>query len=141
MKGPLAILLLLFHAAPALSGEVAVIANPTVPVQALTSAELLDIYNGDVKEWPDGSAIVVFDLKPASAVKDAFYGYLGKSASRMKSTWMKSLLSGEGRPPEAYPDGEALLEKVMQTPGAIGFVDRRLVTAGVRELVVIPFKD
>lgn len=134
------LILLVLLAAPALSAEVAVIANPSVPVKTITSAELLDIYSGDIKEWRDGSPIVVLDLKPNSVVKEAFYEYLGKSSSRMKSIWMKNMLSGEGRPPEAQESGEKILEKVMSTPGAIGYVERSLVTAGVVELVVITFE-
>ena len=128
-------------AAPALSAEVVVIAHPSVPVKTMTSAELLDVYMGDVKEWQDGSPIIVLDLKPKSAVKEAFYTYLGKSSSRMKSIWMKNMLSGEGRPPEAHESGEKILEKVMSTPGAIGYIDRSLVNGSVVELVVITYEE
>jgi ABC-type phosphate transport system substrate-binding protein len=135
------LVLLILLAAPALSAEVAVIVNPSVPLKTITSTELLDVYSGDVKEWDDGSPIVVLDLKPKSSVKDAFYDYLGKSSSRMKSIWMKNMLSGEGRPPEPQTSGEELVQKVMNTPGAIGYVDRTLVRAGVNELVVITFEE
>ena len=63
--------------APASSGDVAVIAHPSVPVRQISRAELLDLYTGDVKEWRNGESIVVLDLKPKSVTKDAFYDYLG----------------------------------------------------------------
>jgi ABC-type phosphate transport system substrate-binding protein len=131
------ILLLLATAAPAAGAEVAVIAHPSVPVSAISRAQLFDLYAGDVKEWDNGDPIVVIDLKPRADVKQAFYGYLGKSASRMKSIWMKNMLTGEGKPPESMPTQEELLRKVASTPGAIGYVDRRLVTGEVRTLTVI----
>ena len=124
---------------PVSSGEVAVIAHPSVPVRQISRPELLDLYTGDVREWRDGKPIVVFDLKLKSSIKDAFYGYLGKSSSRMKSIWMKNLLSGEGQPPEAQPSEAEILQKVISTPGAIGYIDRTLVTGDVVELVIIPF--
>lgn len=121
--------------------EVAIIAHPSVPVDHITSAELLDLYAGDIKEWSNGSPIVVVDLKPKSIVKDTFYKYLGKSPSRMKSIWMKAMLSGEGQPPQAQDTEAEMLEKVARTPGAIGYLDRSLVTAAVVELAVIPVES
>jgi len=128
-------------AARASSAEVAVIANPSVPVDHISSTELLDLYAGDIKEWGNGAPIVVLDLKPKSTIKDAFYAYLGKSSSRMKSIWMKNMLSGEGQPPKAEPTERDILEVVAKTPGAIGYVNRDLVTPDVRVLAVIPVKD
>lgn len=123
------------------SAEVAVIAHPSVPVSHITSAELLDLYTGDVKEWSNGAPIIVLDLKPKSVVKDTFYNYLGKSSSRMKSIWMKNMLSGEGQPPQAQASEQEVLETVAKTPGAIGYVNRTLVTTAVVELVVIPVES
>lgn len=127
--------------AKASSAEIVVIANPSVPITHITSAQLLDLYSGDVKEWSDGTPIVVLDLKPKSVTKDTFYGYLGKSSSRMKSIWMKNMLSGEGQPPQAQETEQDVLEKVAKTPGAIGYINRTLVTADVIELVVIPVQS
>ena len=127
--------------AKASSAEIAVIANPSVPVTHITSAQLLDLYAGDVKEWSNGAPVIVLDLKSKSVTKDTFYKYLGKSSSRMKSIWMKNMLSGEGQPPQAQETEQDVLEKVAKTPGAIGYVNRTLVTADVIELVVIPVQS
>ena len=56
----------------------------------------------------------------------------------MKSIWMKNMLSGEGQPPQAKATEQEILEQVAKTPGAIGYVNRDLVTADVIELAVIP---
>jgi ABC-type phosphate transport system substrate-binding protein len=127
--------------APASSAEVAVIANRSVPVSQVDKVMLLDLYSGDVKEWDNGDPIVLVDLKPKSDVKAAFYDFLGKSASRMKSIWMKNLLTGEGQPPESVETQEAILEKVASTPGAIGYIDHKLVNEQVIALKVIRYGD
>jgi len=126
---------------PALSAEVAVIVHPSVPVREINRTQLLDLYSGDVKEWRNGAPIIVLDLKPKSGIKDAFYSYLGKSSSRMKSIWMKNLLSGEGDPPQAQASETEILQKVASTPGAIGYIDRSLVTDAVVEIVIIPIES
>jgi ABC-type phosphate transport system substrate-binding protein len=127
--------------APASSAEVAVIANPSVSVRQVDKAMLFDLYSGDVKEWDNGDPIILVDLKPKSDVKSAFYDFLGKSASRMKSIWMKNLLTGDGQPPESLDSQAAIVEMVASTPGAIGYVDHKLVTERVITIHIIPYGD
>jgi ABC-type phosphate transport system substrate-binding protein len=131
-------ILIVMAAAPtALCAEVAVIAHPSVPASGITKAQLLDLYTGDIKEWDNGEPIVLIDLKPKTDIKLAFYDFLGKSASRMKSIWMRNMLTGEGKPPEAMSSQEDLLQKVASTPGAIGYIDNKLVTGDVITLTII----
>ena len=118
-------------------GQVAVIANPSVPVDTITNIELLDFFSRDIRLWSDDKPVTVFDLKPKGEAKDAFYSFIGKSTSRMKSIWMKKMLSGEGDPPAALDSEESMLKKVSSTPGAIGFVHLKSVTPGVKILAVI----
>jgi len=119
------------------SGQVVVIAHKSVPLDTIKKSALLDLYTCDIKKWSDGQPVIVFDLKSPSEVKTAFYNYLGKSSSRMKSVWLKKLLSGEGEPPEAMNSEEELLGKVAATAGAIGFVSKAYVRKNVKLLLEI----
>jgi ABC-type phosphate transport system substrate-binding protein len=121
--------------------QVAVIVNSSVQTNEISSTELLDFYTRDVRVWDNGDPVIVFDLKPKSDVKEIFYNYLGKSTSRMKSIWMKKMLSGEGDPPEALDTEESVIKKVAATPGSIGFVSQSKVTENVKVLVVIEPKE
>jgi ABC-type phosphate transport system substrate-binding protein len=140
MKCTLNILFLLLVLTSGSFGQVAVIANPSVPVDTITNMELLDFYSRDIRLWNNDKPITVFDLKPKGEVKEIFYAFIGKSTSRMKSIWMKKMLSGEGDPPLALDSEEAMLKKVASTPGAIGFVELRTVTPDVKVLAVINSK-
>jgi len=119
------------------AGQVAVIVNQSVKENNVSNTELLDFYTRDVRVWQNGDPVTVFDLKPKSDVKETFYNFLGKSTSRMKSIWMKKMLSGEGDPPEALETEKDVVKKVAATPGAIGFVSESEVTEDVKVLVVI----
>ncbi len=136
-----ACILVVLLAAPASSAEVAVIAHPSVPASDISRSQLLDIFTGDVKEWKNGEPVIIVDLKPRSDVKEAFYDYLGKSSSRMKSIWMRNMLTGEGTPPESLESQAEIVERVKNTPGAIGYVNRELVTGDVIMLRVIPYGE
>ena len=123
-----------------ISGQVAVIANPSVPVDTITNIEILDFYTRDIRFWENKKPVIVFDLKPKGKVKEVFYEFLGKSTSRMKSIWMKKMLSGEGDPPEVVDSENEMINRVLSTPGSIGFVHQSLVTYKVKVLAIIESK-
>ncbi len=137
MKIVIVTLLFLFSWAEASFSQVAVIANKSVPVDTIKKSELLDFYTGDIKKWNDEQPVVILDLKPRGDTKKAFYKFLGKSPSRMKSIWLKMMLSGEGDPPLSMTSEDELLKKVASTPGAIGFVSQRRATDDVKTLFLI----
>ncbi len=117
--------------------QVAVIAHPGAPAEQLSKSELLDFYTRDVRTWNTGEPVIVFDLKQKNTVKKIFYQFLGKSTSRMKSIWMKKMLSGEGDPPEALSSQKKVGERVLSTPGAIGFVSVDSIPDGAKVLLRI----
>jgi len=119
------------------NAQVAVIANKSIKVDKISKSELLDCYTGDMPKWDDGKKVYVFDLKPKTEIKNIFYKYLGKSSSRMKSIWMKRMLSGDGEPPPALESEEQMLKKVEKTKGAIGFVSYDKVTSKIKVLAII----
>lgn len=120
--------------------QVAVIAHKSVPEDSIKKNELLDFYTGDIKKWSNGVPVVVLDLKLKCEAKNMFYKFLGKSSSRMKSIWLKKMLSGEGDPPKSLKSEEEMLNKVASTPGAIGFVSQTKVSREVKTLILIQKK-
>ena len=140
MKIAIVTLLFLFSWAEVLFSQVAVIAHKSVPVDTIKKSELLDFYTADVKKWINGEKVIVNDLKPKGEVKKIFYKFLGKTPSRMKSIWLRNMLSGEGDPPEALKSEEEMLQKIAATPGAIGFLSHTKVDNNVKTLIVIKKK-
>jgi len=140
MKIVIVTLLFLFSWPEASFSQVAVIAHKSVPVDTIKKSELLDFYTADIKKWINGEKVIVNDLKPKGEVKKIFYKFLGKTPSRMKSIWLKNMLSGEGDPPEALKSEEEMLQKIAATPGAIGFLSHTKVDNNVKTLIVIKKK-
>ena len=140
MKIAIATIIFLFSWAEASFSQVAVIAHKSVPVDTIKKSELLDFYTADIKKWINGDKVIVNDLKPKGEVKKIFYKFLGKTPSRMKSIWLRNMLSGEGDPPEALKSEEDMLQKIAATPGAIGFLSHTKVDNNVKTLIVIKKK-
>ena len=120
-----------------LRAQVVVIAHTSVSQDEINRTQLLDFYTGDIQAWSNGERVVVFDLKVKGTVRDTFYNYLGRKPSRMKSIWMKRMLSGEGDPPEAIPSEDSLLQRVAASPGSIGFVSQAKANDQVKIITVI----
>ena len=137
MRIALVTLLFLFSWPEISFSQVAVIAHKSVPVDTIKKSELLDFYTGDIKKWHDGQPVVILDLKPRGDTKKAFYKFLGKRPSRMKSIWLKKMLSGEGDPPVFMSSEEEMLKKVASTPGAIGYVNQTKVSEEMKILLVV----
>ena len=118
--------------------QIAVIINKSVPLDKIERSKLLDIYTGDVRTWDYGESIIIFDLKKKTDTKMIFYRYLGKTTSRMKSIWLKNMLSGEVEPPKTVTSEMEMLEKVEETKGAIGYISASKVTKNVKIICLIP---
>lgn len=123
---------------PVSQAAVAIIANKNVPADTLTKDQVRDIYMYDVRQWSNMLPVVVLDLTQKSTIRSTFYDYLGKPASRLKSIWLKKLLMGEGNPPEIVADEQAMISRVAELPGAIGFADASRVPDSVKILAIIP---
>jgi ABC-type phosphate transport system substrate-binding protein len=119
------------------AAQVAVIAHRSVQAEDVDKDLLFEIYKGDVRTWDDDTKIKVWDLSERGEVRDSFYEFLGKRPSRMKSIWMRKLLTGEGEPPEVSESQEKMIENVIATTGSIGYVDKELVDDRVKLLLVI----
>ncbi len=123
------------------NSQVAVIAYKSAPIDEISVSQLVDFYTGDERFWSDEDPVIVFDLEPKGEIKKTFYKYLGKSTSRMKSIWMKRMLSGEGEPPEAIKSEDEMLHRVAITKGSIGFISYTKVSNDVKVLAIIDKKD
>jgi ABC-type phosphate transport system substrate-binding protein len=119
------------------AAQVAVIAHPSVPEDSLDKDRLYDVYKGDVRSWEDGTKIKLWDLGERCEIRDSFYDFIGKRPSRMKSIWMRKLLTGEGGPPDISESQDDMLKNVIKAPGSIGYVDLKLVDDRVKLLLVI----
>jgi ABC-type phosphate transport system substrate-binding protein len=119
------------------AAQVAVIVHKDAPIDTLDQAQIRDMYSYDVTIWSNKVPVTIFDLKLHSEVREAFYKFLGRTSSRMKSIWLKKLLMGEGNPPEALKSEEEMVKKVGATPGAIGFVSQAKVNGSVKVVTII----
>ena len=117
--------------------QLVVIAHTSVPIDSLEKGELLRLFSGDLEYWDSGDPVVIADLSKKGRVRESFYEYIGKTSSRMRSLWLRRKLSGEGELPEFFESEDDLLEMVLNTPGAIGYLRAETIMNVSEELKVL----
>lgn len=105
--------------------ELVVVAHPENPRDSISLADLQLIYSGGLREWP------------GAGVQVAPYTY--PAGDDVQLVFESVILNGAVVPDRVTytaPDPAAVIEAVAADPLAVGFVPRRWMSDGVKELVV-----
>ena len=106
---------------------VAVIVNPANPVAGLNLAQVRDIFRGRALDWSlfgwSNENVTVVSREDGSGTRAAFEALV---------------MDGSPVTPSAIvqPDGDAVVDYVARTPGAIGYVSRGRVTPAVKPIAI-----
>ena len=104
-------------------GQIQVITSPDRGNVQLDRPALLAIFMMRVRQWPDGTPVHVFVLPAHSPIHDRFARErLGTYPYVLTRTWDRIVFTGTGLAPEVVGSEEEMREKVMKTPGAIGYL-------------------
>ena len=114
-----------------LKAEVAVIVSSTNQ-QAISEAEIKNLFTGKQKSFPDGNPAIVLNL-PGGDPKQTEFNQkaLGRSDAQLKAYWSKVMFTGKGNPPKEVST-EEMLKLVADNPSTIGIIDHAKVNSSVR---------
>jgi hypothetical protein len=95
----------------------------------LTRDDVINIYMGRYRAFPDGRPAHPLDAARNSAERERFYRLLlKKSPGEVQAYWARLVFSGRTRPPRELPDVHALTGELDSDPLAIAYVERKDVT-------------
>lgn len=115
------------------SQAVSIIVNPSVPAAELSTRELRAIYTMRLDRWANGDEIQVFVLPKQSPIHQQFSKkVLQALPHQLQAVWYRLVYSGMGRAPTEVQDEQEMLERVSQTPGAIGYLENADEVSGVQ---------
>ncbi len=101
------------------------IANPTVDPKFINRQTLRSVFTLRVRTWPDGTPVHVFVLNDNDERHAAFCSdVLGTFPYILRRAWDRNLFSGTGLIPETVSNESEMLQKVADTPGAIGYLTK-----------------
>lgn len=105
------------------AGQIQVITSPDRGNVQLDRPALLAIFMMRVRQWPDGTPVHVFVLPAHNPIHDRFARErLGTYPYVLTRTWDRIVFTGTGLAPEIVGSEQEMREKVMKTPGAIGYL-------------------
>lgn len=129
----------LLLATPCFAHHMAVVVSKETAVDNITSAQLGKIFRGETKKWSDGRFVVLV-FHHASPGETITLQHLNKMTSLQLQAW-----TTEHHDSLKFVDSDQdVLNAVETTPGAIGLVDVRSVTDGVKIVRVdgkVPMED
>lgn len=122
----------LFSSAFSATAEVAIIVNPGA-AKSPSQAEVANIFL--VKD----KSLSGIDQKDWNPIKDKFYSTItNKNEAQLKSYWSGLVFTGKGQPLLSVADDAAVVAKVANDAGAIGYVDSTAVDDSVKVLFTLP---
>jgi ABC-type phosphate transport system substrate-binding protein len=118
--------------------DLALIANKSNEVVAITLPELVKVCKGQVSRWPDGKPVSFVMRDPgAPDMKLLLDKIYGMSKDEVKAAIASANHSRASHPAIVVVESdEALVKKVESTPGAVGLVDVYSISGGVTVLKV-----
>ena len=112
-----------------------VIVNPANPVTETERPFLMRAFLKKITRWPDGSLIRPVDQDLESPVRRAFTeDVLGRTVAAVRNGWEQAIFDGRDVPPPELDTDAAVVEYVLRTPGAIGYVSPQAALNGARVL-------
>ncbi len=102
---------------------VLIVTNKGVGKSELKKDEIRKIFTGKMFKWSDSLKINVVILRRDSEVhKEFVQTYTGKSPSQFERWWRNMVFTGKGSMPKIFNSEKELLDYIIKTNGAIGYV-------------------
>lgn len=120
-------------------GNVVLIANPNVRLEALTQDTARAIFAMRQRTWPNGQAVSVFVLPESHSTHAQFAKtLLNVYPHQLRLAWDRVVFSGTGQAPNIVTTQPDMLKRVAATPGGLGYIERGFLDDSVN---VIPLAD
>ena len=109
---------------------------------ALNKFEIKKIFMGQRAFFPDGSqAIPVIQEKTTETAQQFITLFLNRSLQQYRSHWARLIFTGKGYPPEeTYSDAE-VIERIINDPTIISYIQSSSLTEDVKEVIRIQIEN
>jgi ABC-type phosphate transport system substrate-binding protein len=120
---------------PAFAGGVVVIVNKANN-NAVDKNLVVQIYNGQFKQWPSGGAVESLVLPDDNPMTKSFCeDVLGRKVAHMKLKWSQMMFSGQALPPKQIASDEDVKKEVSNNVSAIGFIQASSLDDSVKAVI------
>ncbi|MGJ0486544.1 MAG: substrate-binding domain-containing protein [Methylomicrobium sp.] len=117
--------------------NVYVIVNSANPQRKISQTGLNAIFNMHLRHWSDGSPITVYVFQDEDPLHKTFCKQkLHVFPHQVRRGWNRLVFSGTGQAPLQVETKEEMLKQISETPGAVGYLSGKDLTAAVKILEI-----
>ena len=111
--------------------------HSSITQQRISKNGLSAIFKMRLRQWQDGSPISVFVLNDDHPDHNRFCKeILHVFPHQMRRAWNKLVFSGSGQAPITLESKEAMIKKILNTPGAIGYLSTTDISDEIKPLEI-----
>ncbi|MFT6029040.1 MAG: hypothetical protein ACI8O8_000771 [Oleiphilaceae bacterium] len=115
-----------------------VLVNHDVPMQSISLKKLRAIFAMKLRYWEEGKPITVFVLAKDDPIHAAFCKkILNIFPNQLESVWYRQVYTGTGQAPIEVASESELIERVVNTPGAIGYINNKNIKRSSDEISIL----
>ena len=131
----LAIMCYCLSLCPRIAGAADIIVNESVPAVHYSRADACAIFGMHLRLWPNGEPIKVLTLTDDNPVHKEFVkSNLHMFPHQLRRAWDRMIYTGTGVAPIQLGSEREMIEKILTTPNAIGYVNKKPDNAHIRLL-------
>lgn len=110
-----------------------IVVNQSVPVSEYSLNKTRAIFTMRQKFWPNGKKIKVFVLEDSHSLHKTFTkNNLHMFPHQLRRVWDRMVFSGTGQAPIILNTEEEMVNKISNTPNAIGYLNSRTENENIR---------
>ncbi len=119
------------------SGHYQIVIHPDVKEESVSANLLRAIFSMRVKNWPNGMLIKVFVLADEDHLHHDFSkDKLNVFPYQLRQVWDRLVFSGTGQAPTKVSSSDEMLVKVVNTPGAVGYIETAYINDNIHILQI-----
>lgn len=123
---------------PAMSADFQVVTHAGTPGNTITRSHLRGIFGLRADKWPDNQPIKVFVLADNNPIHIGFVkSVLGIYPYQLRQSWDRLVYSGFAQSPTLVDNEQEMLQRIAETPGAIGYLREAIMGDKVHALSVL----
>ncbi len=118
-------------------GHYEVVVHPSINIPSLPSNSLRAIFGMRQLTWANGTPIKVFVLADDIPLHNSFAKEkLNAFPYQLRQAWDRLVFSGTGQAPIRVSSSEEMLDRITNTPGAIGYLEKIKINGRVNVLQI-----
>jgi len=121
-------LLLTFMLSITAKAEVVMITSYQTDITDIDARIVSRLYTGKIIEI-NGVSVIPINQDPSNPLRTRFLQkYLSQNEDKYAAYWTVRRFIGKGTPPKEFLSVSAAIDFIIETPGAIGYIDNNLLT-------------